>query len=92
MNNNTKKTKENQVHFRAEENYCNTLNSFIKSHDLNKSEFIRDSISKEMKRIDNGDYDTLLRDNKLYNFLLLKSAKSRTCKELLKEFERSCVK
>ena len=92
MNNNTKKIKDSQVHFRADEEFSNELNNFIASHLLKKSEFIREAVSKEMKRINEGNYDALLSDNSLYNFVVRKSAKHPAYKKLINEFERSLSK
>ncbi len=88
MNNKTKRNKNDQIHCRADETFCNGLDKFITSNELNKSKFIREAIQEKMDRTNNPNYDALLTDNSLHNFLVRKSISCPTCKNLLKEHER----
>ena len=92
MNTKTKNNKELQLHCRTDETFLNQFNVFIKSNDLNKSKFIREAIQEKMNQTNKPNYDALLSDNSLHNFLARKSIKCPTCKKLLEEHERSLLK
>ena len=88
MNANTNRNKIEQIHFRADEDFCNKLDLFINSNKLKKSSFIREAILEKMSKYINTNYESLLSDNKFYNYVLQESTTNRTCKTLLEDFER----